>query len=119
MYASKYQELTDWLSRTEDKMKRALEHVCSVNSQTELDKTLNSLKQLSNSKPQITSLLHSSVELGEKLYATTSAEGREVIRNQLENAQTRTDAIFDSLTKAERDLQSKLTWYDYFLFWKP
>lgn len=110
-YANKYAEVNDWLSRAEDKMKKSLESISSANSQTEWNNNLSNLKQLLDARPSAVSLVNAAVELGEKLYSTMSVEGREIVRNQLEDAQNRMETMFDRLTETERDLQSKLSRY--------
>lgn len=56
-------------------------------------------------------LLNNTVEVGEKLYTSTSPEGREVIRQQLQDLQQALEALFDGIHSTDRDLKAMLTRY--------
>lgn len=53
-------------------------------------------------------LLNNTIELGEKLYPTTSPEGRDIIRTQLQELQQALEALFDEINSTDRDLKAKL-----------
>lgn len=101
--------MNEFLSRTENKSKKCLDSITASSSQAEWNKNLAHFKEISESRPLGSALLNSAIELGDKTYPTTSVEGREIIRNQLDEAQTRLDSLFDGVAKTERDIESKLT----------
>ena len=53
--------------------------------------------------------VNSTVEAGERLYPTTGLEGREIIRQQLLDLQQVLEFLYDKVTLAEREIQSKIT----------
>ena len=60
-------------------------------------------------QPAATALLNATVEVGEKLYPSTSAEGREAVRAQLEELQALSEQLFDTIAGAERALQDRIS----------
>lgn len=56
-------------------------------------------------------LLNNTIELGEKLYPSTSVQGRGLINAQLQELQQSLEALFDSINSTERNLKSKLNQY--------
>lgn len=72
------------------------------------------LEELLAQKTSSSLLLNATIETGEKLYPSTSAEGREIIRTQLEELQQAFDSIFDDISVADRDLKSKLNVWSEF-----
>lgn len=66
------------------------------------------LNELLNTKPNITSLLNGCIEVGEKLYPSTSASGRENVKLQLEELQTVSDTLYDDLTNVNREVKDQL-----------
>ena len=115
-YADKYCELNEFLSKLESQSNKCLDSIAGSSSQNEWNDNLVYFKKILDSKPFASALMNSALELGEKTYSTTSIEGRETIRNALEEAQNRLDTLFDSVIKTERDIESKLTKYQLFLF---
>lgn len=108
-YVNKYAEFNDWMDKTEEKLNGNLKALSTLISQGELTDNMNNLKLILDERPTAVGLLNSVVELGEKLYLTTAEEGREVVREQLEKAQVRLDALFDKATNTQREIQSKLS----------
>lgn len=56
-----------------------------------------------------TLLLNNTVELGEKLYPSTSTEGREAISLQLQELQRALEALYDGINSTEMELKAKLS----------
>lgn len=56
-----------------------------------------------------TLLLNNTIEVGEKLYPTTSSEGREAINIQLQELQRALEALYDGISSTDRDLKAKLS----------
>ena len=72
------------------------------------------MEELLNEKPDAMLLLNKTLESGEKLFSSTAPEGREGIRLQVQDLQNSMDALFDKMSKLERDLQNKLVkWTGY------
>lgn len=57
----------------------------------------------------VTGLLNNTVELGEKLYPTTAIQGRETIREQLQELTQVFEKLFDNVQNTNRSLQEKLS----------
>lgn len=66
------------------------------------------LNELLETKPNVTCLLNSCIELGEKLYVSTSMSGRENIKHQLEELQTVFDTLYDNLLNVNREVKDQL-----------
>lgn len=66
------------------------------------------LNELLNTKPNVTSLLNGCIEVGEKLYPSTSASGRENVKQQLEELQTVSDTLYEDLTNVNREVKDQL-----------
>lgn len=62
-----------------------------------------------DTKPNVSSLLNSCVELGEKLYLSTSTSGRDYIKLQLEELQTVFDTLYDDILNINREVKDQLT----------
>ncbi|KAA0201773.1 hypothetical protein HAZT_HAZT011047 [Hyalella azteca] len=104
-YNEKYNQCVSWLTSAQDKLARCIELPPDRNG---LDKRLENSTELLKEKQTALALLNTTVELGEKLYASTGDEGTEVIRGQLEDLQQAYDALFDSASTLERDLNNKI-----------
>lgn len=67
------------------------------------------LNELLDTKPNVTSLLNSCIELGEKLYLSSSTSGREDIKCQLDELQTVFDNLYDDMLNINREVKDQLT----------
>jgi hypothetical protein len=76
------------------------------------------ITELVGERPAAMSLVNATVEAGEKLYATTAPEGREVIRVQLQDLQQSFEAFFDKITQSHREVQARLGRYIKFFLEK-
>lgn len=129
-YNEKYRQCLEWLSSSRakyggfnfnrvectglcyrfDASKETLRNA----SQNVLAEQAKVLEELLSQKSSGSLLLNSTVEAGEKLYPSTSPEGREIVVNQLEELQQAFDAFFDELNLADRDLKTKLNVWSEF-----
>lgn len=66
------------------------------------------MEELLSQQITATILLNNTVEMGEKLYPTTSLEGRETISYQLQELQRALEALYDGVGETERELKAKL-----------
>lgn len=84
---------------------------CKKNTQlglrTNLESQSKTLEELLSQQTSSTLLLNNTVELGEKLYPTTSPEGGEIITNQIQELQQALEALFDGLNNLHRDIKAK------------
>lgn len=67
------------------------------------------LNELLDTKPNVSTLLNRCIELGEKLYLSTSISGRENIKHQLEELQVVFDTLYDDLLNVNREVKDQLT----------
>jgi nesprin-1 len=57
---------------------------------------------------------NNAIESGEKMYPTTAADGREIIRQELRNLRDNWETFADDLNETQRDLETQLMqWTSY------
>lgn len=78
-----------------------------VGPRTSLEDQSKILEELLSQQTSSTLLLNNTVELGEKLFPSTSPEGREIITTQIQELQQALEALFDGLSKIHRDIKAK------------
>lgn len=76
-------------------------------SRQSLEDQAKIIEELFSQQPNATSLLNSTIETGEKLYPSTSLEGKEIINKQLQELRDAMDTLFDEIAKSDRNLKSK------------
>ena len=65
-------------------------------------------------KPELVGGMNILSELGEKLYGSSSQEGRDFIRGQLSDIQQEMDTLFDTILQQHRELETELSkWKTY------
>lgn len=52
-------------------------------------------------------MLNNTIELGEKLYPSTSPEGRDIINTQIQELQQALESLYDGINKYHRDIKAK------------
>ena len=110
-YDFNYQACLQWLTTTEEKY---IKHSDVHGNRDEINDKIKLIEELLNEKSDAMLLLNKTLESGEKLYSSTAPEGREGIRLQVQDLQNSMDALFDKMSKLERDLQTKLVkWTGY------
>lgn len=72
------------------------------------------MKELLSEQPNVALLVNTTTEVGEKLYPQMGAEGRDLVRKQLEGLQNALEILFDGVTSTEREAQTKLTRWSNF-----
>lgn len=97
------------MTKSEKQYTNIGESIASSNELAEISKHIETLKKLIAEKQESLQLLGTVVELGEKLYPATAAEGRETIRLQLEDIQQRFESLYDQIETTERDLHLNLS----------
>lgn len=108
VYQEKYKQCSEWIQAAQLKFEESKDDG-KVGARTDILEKSDILKDLLSQKSSATLLLNNAVELGEKVYLSTSDEGKEIIRQQLQELQQSLDALFDEIGSTERDLQAKLT----------
>ncbi|XP_055711373.1 muscle-specific protein 300 kDa isoform X7 [Phlebotomus papatasi] len=108
IFNDKYKQCSDWLSSAQVKYQEC-QDLSTAGSQEDLMAKYNSVQELLSQNTNATLLLNNTIELGEKLYQTTALEGREAIREQLQELQLEMEKLFDNLGTLTRALQTKLS----------
>lgn len=107
-YQEKYKQCSEWISAAQHKFNEC-KNVANISAREDILEKSEGLKDLISQKSSATLLLNNAVELGEKANLSTSDEGKEIIRQQLQELQHSLDSLFDEIGSVERDLQAKLT----------
>ena len=96
------------LQATADSVKQAAPH-------SELPAKLNEIRDMiATQQPMMTANLNNLIESCEKLYPTTGNEGKEIIRNEIQDLAATLEAIFDSLNNAETEIKTQLSRWSNF-----
>ncbi|XP_044734627.1 nesprin-1 [Chrysoperla carnea] len=107
-YNDKYRQCSEWIQTAQQRYEKSADST-KVGARQELIKRLENLRELIEQQASATSLLNNTIELGEKLYPSTSLEGREITRQQLQELQQSLESLYDSISSTERELQAKLS----------
>ncbi|XP_038215060.1 nesprin-1 [Zerene cesonia] len=111
-YQEKYKQCTDWILAAQHKFDECQKGLS--NTPEGISAKRESLNDLLSQRRNATLLVNNTFELGEKLYPSTSPDGKEIIEQQLHDIQQAVDNLYDSITKAERDLDSELNKWSSF-----
>lgn len=107
-YVDKYNDSAEWLVSAKEKLDAA---ACLSGGEAgdlaAIETKLAVLEQLLADQQQSVSSFNRVLEMGEKLYATTAAEGRDAVRIQMQELQAAIDSFYDSASSSERQLQAK------------
>jgi len=105
----KYNECSIQLSNVQTQFKNLNKPPLSTQAHQYLIQKNGKLNELLDTKPNVTCLLNSCMELGEKLYLSTSTSGRENIKCQLDELQTVFDTLYDDILNINREVKDQLT----------
>ncbi|XP_024081429.1 nesprin-1 [Cimex lectularius] len=108
-YSQKYKETLNWLNSRKEELDEINKEVAVHIQQDKLLALSSQVKNLVALKPQGSVALNATHDLADKVYTSTALEGREQIREQVEELQALFDSIFDGAINIERQLQSKIT----------
>lgn len=106
-YLDKYRQCSEWLAAAQGRFE-SCQDGSSVGARQDLIQRSAGLKDLLAEQPSAISLLNNTVEAGEKLYPSTAMEGREAVRQQLQELQQTLESLYDGVSSAERELRAKL-----------
>jgi nesprin-1 len=113
-YLNKYRQCSEWLSAAQGRFESCRDG-SSVGARQDLVQRSAGLKELLAEQPSAISLLNTTVELGEKLYPSTAMEGREAVRQQLQELQQALETLCDGISSTERELRAKLNRSEHIL----
>ncbi|KAJ9592269.1 hypothetical protein L9F63_001165, partial [Diploptera punctata] len=106
-YLEKYRHCSEWLSLAQGRYESCRDG-SSVGARQDLVERSSGLKELLLEQPSATSLLNNTIEVGEKLYPSTAMEGREVVRQELQDLQQALETLYGGVSSTERELRAKL-----------
>ncbi|XP_020291842.1 nesprin-1 isoform X3 [Pseudomyrmex gracilis] len=106
-YLDRYKQCSEWLAGTRARYQAIRENASGTRQ--ELISNVDVLREILARQSTSTVLINSSVEAGERLYPTTGAEGREIIRQQLSDLQQAFEEFYDGVASTERELQEKIS----------
>lgn len=108
-YVDKYNECSIQLSNVQNQFKSVNELQPSSQAVHQyLIQKNGKLNELLDTKPNVSSLLNGCIELGEKLYLSTSTSGRNNIKLQLEELQAVFDTLYDDILNINREVKDQL-----------
>ncbi|KAF5308513.1 hypothetical protein FQR65_LT06178 [Abscondita terminalis] len=107
LYNEKYRQSSDWVAAAQSRFDACNKKV-KAGARNVLIESSKILEELLGQQTSATLLVNNTVELGEKLYPTTSSEGREAISVQLQELQQALESLYDNINSKFRDLKSKL-----------
>ncbi|KAF5292004.1 hypothetical protein FQA39_LY14121 [Lamprigera yunnana] len=107
LYNEKYRQCSDWIAAAQTRFNMCKQKI-KAGARSVLVDSSTVLEELLAQQPSATLLLNNTVELGEKLYGSTSPEGRETVSAQLQELQQALESLYDGINSTSRDLKSKL-----------
>lgn len=104
-FNEKYNHFLNWINEVQDELKK---HSEIVGDLSVLQNRQKSIRNLGDTRTKENARFESIIDLGEKLYAHTSPEGREIVRQQLRNLRTLWDGFSEDLQSATQKLDQCL-----------
>lgn len=107
-FNEKYKQCANWLATAQNNYSKC----CDIPSNCTRDDLLRqqkAIEEILSQQSSATLLLNNAVELGEKLYPSTALEGREAIRDQIQELSQVLERLFDNVHNTHRLLQGKLS----------
>lgn len=105
-YQETYKQCNDWLKTAQHKFDECNKKVSNTPEAIKIKR--ESLNDLISEHRNAILLVNNTFELGEKLYPSTSPEGKELIEQQLQEIQQSVDNLYDKISRSERNLDSEL-----------
>lgn len=106
-FVEKYKQCSNWVATAQDKYNKCLE-LSRSGARQDLSEQNKAIQELLSQYGSATLLLNNTVEMGERLYPTTSVDGREHIRQQLQDLTIALEQLFDNVNSTARLLDAKL-----------
>ncbi|XP_063222936.1 muscle-specific protein 300 kDa isoform X4 [Bacillus rossius redtenbacheri] len=107
-YLARYEQCCSWLAEAQARFDKWRAESGS-GARPDLLRCSAALQGLLSEQASASQLLNATVELGEKLYPSTATEGREAVRQQLQELQQALEGLFDAASSLQRQLQAKLS----------
>lgn len=107
-YNDKYKQCSDWLVSAETNYSKYFDISQNI-SRDDLLSQQKAIQDILNQQNTVTLLLNNVVELGEKSYPTTALEGRDSIRDEIQELSQLLEKLFDKLHTTNQILQNKLS----------
>ncbi|XP_064624000.1 muscle-specific protein 300 kDa-like isoform X3 [Lineus longissimus] len=110
-YAENYRACSDWLKTAKDRLNTCKD---PTGDREAIQAKLDAVKDMVHNKEVGMAKFNSTIEGGEKLYPTTAADGREIIRQELRNLRDTWETFADDLNETQRDIETQLMqWTSY------
>ncbi|KAK7104412.1 hypothetical protein V1264_019133 [Littorina saxatilis] len=110
-FVSKFADASQWLIKAKEKFAECSD---TAGSRTELEERLDKVQELVRDRDAGLTKLNNCVESGERLYASTAPDGREVIRQELRKLKLGWDGLYDDLSSVQRRLEVSLVQWTSF-----
>ncbi|KAL8590280.1 hypothetical protein ACOMHN_006396 [Nucella lapillus] len=110
-FVGKFADASQWLIKAKEKFATCSD---TAGSRTELEDRLDSMQELVRDRDAGLLKLNNCVESGERLYASTAPEGREIIRQELRKLKLGWDSLYDDLSAVQRRLEVSLVQWTSF-----
>lgn len=107
-FNEKYKQCANWLATAQNNYSKC----CDIPSSCTRDDLLRqqkAIEEILSQQSSATLLLNNVVELAEKLYPSTALEGRDAIRDQIQELSQVLERLFDNVHDTHRLLQGKLS----------
>ncbi|EZA53954.1 Nesprin-1 [Ooceraea biroi] len=105
LFNEKYNQFLDWITEVQSELKKYSEIVGDL---AVLQSRQKKIRDLGDVRTRENARFESVIDLGEKLYAHTSPDGREIIRQQLRNLRGMWDGFSEDLQNSTRKLDQCL-----------
>ncbi|KAF4529962.1 hypothetical protein B566_EDAN017791 [Ephemera danica] len=105
-YLEKFKQASAWLANAQSRYAKCCD---ARGSRQEVEGQQVVLRELLGEQGTAAQLVNTTVELGEKLYPSTAADGREAVRMQLEELQQALEALLDDVSATDKKLHDKIS----------
>lgn len=111
LFEEKYQHFSARLAQLQELY---LNDLKSRGTRDGINAAMQKIENFLSTKPELVGAMNSLSELGEKLYMSSTQEGRDFIRGQLGDIQQEMDSLFDKTLQQQRALESEMSkWKTY------
>ncbi|XP_025834538.1 nesprin-1 isoform X2 [Agrilus planipennis] len=107
-FNEKYKQCSDWIAAAQFKYDTCQDNIKKEPKKETMLEAIKIFEELIDQRSTVNSMLNNMIELGEKTYWSTSPEGREIIRTQIQELQQAYESLYDAIGSNERDIKDKL-----------